>query len=638
MKKNFDIKKLPGARKKLFPTIILPELCTTGHPPPGEDWLHEIKFDGYRIISFIKDHQVQLISRNEKDWTDKFGNIVADLKKISVKKIILDGEIVVLDEKGISRFQLLQNAFEQKKQAVFHYFIFDILYYENYDLTNVPLLQRKDLLKTLMEQWLDKVTYLRYSEHIIGQGNEVFAQACQLGAEGIVSKRISSPYVQYRSKDWIKSKYLHRQEFVIGGYTEPGGSRSYFGALLLGYYDDRGDLIYCGHVGTGFNQVTLKNLYELMHSNEQKQSPFLQTPKEKNVHWLKPTLVAEIEFLEWTSDGILRIPSFQGLREDKNPKDVKRETANENQKFQAITPAEGKKMARIAKQKKKANIATIPISNAEKLLYKDPDITKLDLLDYYEQAAKWILPHLTSRPLTILRCPNGAQAKCFFQKHIDETMPQGIFACKVKADEEPYIWIKDISGLVALCQMGVLEIHPWGSTIDNPDKPDRIIFDLDPSEEVVWSEVIDCALLLHERLQQAGLQSFVKTTGGKGLHIVVPLIPQANWDEIKEFSGMVADDMVSQNPQKYIATMSKAKRQHKIFIDYFRNMKGATAIAPYCTRALPGAPISTPVSWQELKRINSPQQFTLNNIKKRLTNLKKDPWQGFFEVDQAIKF
>lgn len=627
--------QLQGAKKAVMPRIIHPELCKTATTPSNHHWLHEIKFDGYRIVTFIDRQKIKLISRNQKDWTDKFSEIANALKNFNAKKIILDGELVALDNKGISRFQLLQNYFENKIKTDLAYYIFDILYYDNYDLTQVSLIKRKNFLQQLLDSWKNKPVFIHYSEHIQGYGQQVFAEACRYGAEGIISKRSDSIYQQQRSKNWIKSKCLHQQEFVIGGYTEPSGSRQYFGALLLGYYNNKNELIYCGHVGTGFNQATLKQIYQHLHANEQSSSPFSNPPQNKHIHWTKPELVAQIEFLEWTDDDILRQPSFQGLREDKNPREVNYEPISKaSLKTKKIIKSKEKLLPELADNR--VIIAGINISHPKKLLYADPTINKQQLIHYYAKIAKRILPFIVNRPLTLLRCPEGTQAKCFFQKHYDSTLPENIFSIKIKNEKEPYLYIKDLAGLLTLIQLNVLEIHPWGSTIDDLDKPDQMIFDLDPSPEVTWHQIIECASSLRQYLQQQGLKTFLKTSGGKGLHIVTPLTPKANWQEVTEFARNIAENFASQNPQKYIATMSKSKRQHKIFIDYLRNMAGATAIAPYCIRAQAGAAIATPIFWKELSRIKSAQQFKYTNINKRLAHLKKDPWQDFFKIKQRL--
>lgn len=617
-KKNFEFKKLSGTKKTKMPAVIHPELATATTPLQSDNWIHEVKFDGYRIISFIKGKNISLITRREQNWTNKFPTIAAALKNIPLKNTILDGELVAVDEKGISRFQLLQNVLEFKEAANLVYYVFDIIYYEGYDLTHVPLIERKSLLKSLFASWPNKPEIIRYSDEIEGQGDKVFQQACEYGLEGIISKRKDSFYQQRRTRDWTKSKCLQRQEFVIGGFTDPERSRQYFGSLLLGYYDDKKHLIYCGHVGTGFDQKTLAHLYGLLSKIEQKKTPFFESPRVKNTHWVKPELVVEVEFFEWTKGNILRQPSYQGLRRDKKPLEVKRDVIVDMPASDLI-------------------FAGVAMTHPEKILFQHPKVSKADLADFYQEIAAWILPYMINRPLTLLRCPQGVGEKCFFQKNVNETVAKGVYAVTLPGKEGKRMAIHDLEGLIGLVQMNVLEIHPWGSLAKNPEVPDQMIFDLDPHEDVAWKDIINTALLLHKDLKAAGLESFVKTTGGKGLHVVVPLTGNATWDDVVTFSKSVAEVLVQQNPQLYTATMSKTKRQKKIFIDYLRNMKGATAIAPYCVRAREGAPIATPVAWEELKTIKRADQFTISNLISRLDKLKKDPWQDFFKLKQKLK-
>lgn len=626
------IAMLTGAHRKKFPDHVSPELCTLAKIPPlGDEWLHEIKFDGYRIISFLYNSQVHLMTRNQLDWTDKFSAIAQVLKSFPTKSAILDGELVVLDKSGRSNFQLLQNALQLTENTSFTYYLFDILYYQGYDLTKTPLLQRKKLLAQLIKNWHENDGAIQYSDYIRGHGKTIQQKMCGLGMEGVVSKYIDSLYQQKRTHDWVKTKCLHQQEFVIGGYTEPAGTRKYFGSLLLGYYEDKKQLIYCGHVGTGFNVNIQQQLYELLTQTTQTTSPFINLAAEKHTHWVKPKLVAEIKFIGWTDDNLVRQASFLGLRRDKNAKNITLEKVDLNDTIQQHT-----KKRISAKMTKPTFISDIEITHPEKLLYQNPDITKADVIDYYENIAALMLPYIVNRPLTLLRCPKGSEKKCFYQKHITETLPKSVYTATIRGEKEPYIFIKDFSGLIALVQMDVLEIHPWGSKIDNPEKPDHLIFDLDPDINVSWQEVITTALSLRKLLTAIGLESFLKTTGGKGLHVTVPIVRRLDWHEITSFTKKIAEVMEHANPEKYIAIMSKKKRSGKIFIDYLRNTKEATAIAPYSIRARHGAPIATPVSWDELTSIKAANQFTILNIQQRLKQLKHDPWQDFFNISQSI--
>lgn len=628
------VKNLKGAKKSRIPEFIHPELTTTAAVPAGENWLHEMKLDGYRIVSIIHAKKVVLMTRRGQNWTKKFNALADALRNFPIKNTILDGELVALDKQGLSQFQLLQNVLEYNKKIKLYYYIFDMVYCHGYDLSHVSLFERKALLNNLLESWQNKADTIRYSEHIQGAGVAVFQSACELGMEGIISKRADSFYQQYRSHDWIKTKCLQQQEFVVGGYTEPAGSRQYLGSLLLGYFDKKKRFIYCGHVGTGFNQEALKKFHDILSKLEQNNSPFYAVPKVKNTHWVKPELVIAVEFREWTQDGILRQASLRGLRRDKHPKDVHREKIMSSPKIKNASRL--KKLPPLVTPKT-VTIATVMLSHPEKLLYQKPKISKVDLANFYEKIAKWILPYIVNRPLTLLRCPEGIGQKCFYQKHINEKSPVGVGTIHIKSDEPDYLFIKTLPGLISLVQWDVLEIHPWGSQVKSPDNPDRIIFDLDPAAGVGWQDIIKTAFLLRDNLKSVGLESFVKTTGGKGLHIVVPLTGKHTWQQVKQFSRSVAAMMVQQNPMLYTATLSKAKRYNKIFIDYLRNIKGATAIAAYGIRAREGAPVSTPVTWVELKKLKSPNQFNFANLALRLHKLKQDPWQRFFTIRQKIK-
>jgi len=592
-----------------FPEIISPQLATlVNMPPEGEQWLHEVKFDGYRFLAIKQNNKTRLISRNQKDWTPEFDRVVNAVNQLKIKNIILDGEIVILDEHQRSNFQLLQNSIKSQQAARFIYYVFDLLYYDKYNLMELPLHERKDILRQIVPE-SDGI--LRYSEHIIGSGPEVLANACELKLEGIVSKQIDRPYFQGRTRSWLKSKCNKRQEFVIAGFTPPQGSRGYFGSLLLGTYDDNHQLIYRGRVGTGFTESSLQKLHQLLLKNKTDKMPFQQPPPESNgVTWVKPKLAAEVEFSEWTNEGYLRHPSFKGLRSDKATKEIKPEIPMDANEFK--------------------------ITNPNKILYPEKKITKQQLIDYYLQVEKWIMPYVADRPLTLVRCPQGYDKECFYQKHINNSTPSHLYGVKINSDEEDYIYIKDKAGLIALPQLGVLEIHPWGSRVEDFEHPDILIFDLDPAPGLAWKKVVAGAFELREHLKNLDLISFVKTTGGKGLHVVVPIMPKYDWSLAKDFTHAVVNLLVAQHPKKYIDQMSKIKRTGKIFIDYLRNQRGATAIAPYSTRARKGAPVSTPLEWDELTNDIRDTAYNIKTLPQRLEKLKKDPWTDFFKIQQSV--
>lgn len=616
-----------GAVKADIPAVVSPELATlVVEAPKGEQWLHEIKWDGYRLIGKIYQNEITLLTRRNNDWTHQFPALVRAIKSLRLKDSILDGEVVALDKNNKTNFQILQNSMEDNSlQTDLVYYIFDLLYYDGYSMLNVPLIERKKLLKIILDS---KVLppELKYNDHIIGNGNQVFDNACKYQLEGIVSKRITSHYSERRTKDWLKVKCNRRQEFIIAGYTDPKSSRQHFGALLLGYYDKQNKLIYCGRVGTGFTQQSLKAISAILKKYGQKQNPFTHFPERvtKDIHWIKPTLVAEIEFLEMTDEGVLRHPSFKGLREDKKANTVSLELPQKNSSTEGAPRA----------NRETSNNFT----NLQKVLYPDQGFTKGDLVNYYESIADWILPHIKNRPLTLVRCPTGHRKNCFYQKHLNETVTTEIKGVDIleHGRYEPYIYINNFKGLMGLVQMGVLEIHPWGSSIKNVELPDRMIFDLDPAPEITWEQLKEGVLLVHEFLNQLKLKNFLKTTGGKGLHVVVPITPHHDWELIRALTQSIAELIVEYNPKKYIATMSKAKRKGKIFIDYLRNARGATAIAAYSTRARTNATVAVPLAWEELNSEIRPDSFNIINLNARLTSIKTDPWADFFKTKQRI--
>lgn len=629
-KKISSLKKITlNLPKSPFDNRIYPELATlVNQPPTGDAWLHEIKLDGYRIIACKNGENVQLFSRRQKDWGEFFPNVLEAVKHLPINKVILDGEVVVLDKNHKSNFQLLQNAIKSSTKTHFIYYIFDLIYYKEFNLTSLPLVERKEILQKFIET---NGATLRYNDHIIGRGNEVFAHVCQMGLEGILSKRMDSPYEQKRSKSWLKIKCLNRQEFVVGGYSNPKGGRGYFGSLYLGVYNTNKELVYCGNVGTGFNSESLKSIYQLLQKYKTKKNPFNKSvPGVKTANWVLPKLVAEVEFLEWTKDGLIRQGSFKGLRNDKPAEKIIRE---QEQRIENMAPDQKLHVWHTSKPIK----IPFKLTNSHKILYPEDKITKLDLANYYNEIKRWILPYITNRPLTLVRCPESYK-KCFYQKHITESSPKALHTIPIKEKNEieDGIYIDDFEGLMSLIQLGTLEIHPWGSRIKKVEYPDMIIFDLDPAPDVKWKQIVDTALLVRDQLADYKLTSFVKTTGGKGLHIVVPIKPEYEWDIVKEFAHVFVKFLVATYPTRYVGEMSKHKRKGKIFIDYLRNQRGATAIAAYSTRARQGAPVSTPLGWDELSSDYEENVYTIFSLPARLKKLKKDPWANFFKIKQSL--
>jgi bifunctional non-homologous end joining protein LigD len=650
---RLDAASLAGAALAKMPAEITPELPSlVQKAPQGPEWLHELKLDGYRILGFVRDGRANLFTRRGNDWTHRFPAVATALQELAGSvDLIVDGEVVALRPDGTSDFQALQNMMRQGNDQQIAFCAFDLLYYSHHDLREVPLIERKKLLSRLMSQQ-PRAHTIRYNDHITGDGSQVFSIACRHALEGIVAKRADSHYVQGRTTDWVKVKCIKRQEFVIGGWTEPSGGREALGALLVGYFRAPSELVYCGRVGTGFSQQSLRDVHQLLVPLEQKQSPFFKRPAgvaaRGAIHWVKPKAVAEVAFSAWTDDGLLRHASFEGIREDKPPTEITREWPVDHRDAQSHNSAN----ARQRKLKNNADGRTRPaktpgastdvfsgvrLTHPDRVLFPDEHITKRDLAAYYTAVGPFILPHVVDRPLSLVRCPEGSGRPCFFQKHLGESMPQSLrgVSIKEKAGTGTYIAIGDLAGLISLVQMGVLEIHPWGSLADRPDRPDRLIFDMDPAPDLGWGDVVRAARQVKERLDQLGLVSFARTTGGKGLHVVLPLIRRASWAELKALAKSFVDSLVRAEPKRYIAQSSKAKRTGKIFLDYLRNDQGSTAIASYSTRARPGAPVATPLSWDELSASLRPARFNTKTIPQRLRTLKQDPWHDFFEIRQA---
>jgi bifunctional non-homologous end joining protein LigD len=620
--------------------------------PPGDSWLHEIKFDGYRMLCRIDNGKARFISRNGKDWTARFEDLPADAARLPVTNAVIDGEVVILEADGKTRFQSLQNAFQSSEHAPFVYYVFDLLFVDGHDLTSAPIEERKSLLEKLVRSKSDTIIF---SDHVVGNGPKFFEEASKLGLEGIISKRSGRPYVPGRGSDWLKVKCSLREEFVIGGFTPPEGSRTHFGSLLLGYYNEDGDLMYAGRVGTGFDDSTLAMLHKKFAKLIVHQSPFSNlrgtTGQARGVTWLRPSLVGQVQFSNWTGGGHLRHPTFQGLREDKAANKVVRDNPISSKSIASTEEASavsktnrtrasrnGQRLNRQAESAAENEVAGVTLSHPDKVLYPEDGYTKLDLANYYVEVGSWMLPHVESRLLSLVRCPAGSGGKCFFQKHPGEGTSDVFDRYPVEESNgvEEYLAIKDIAGLVALVQMGVLEIHIWGSQADRFERPDRLIFDLDPDPTVKWPQVVTAAKEVRLLLEELGLESFIKTTGGKGLHIAVPIQRRTDWDDAKAFCRAVADFMVAAAPDRYIAKMSKAARRGKIFIDYLRNDRGATAVAPYSTRVKPGATVSVPITWDELSSKLKSDHFTMANVPPRLAKLKKDPWAGIEKVKQSI--
>jgi bifunctional non-homologous end joining protein LigD len=652
-KKRADPACVTGSKRAAQPKSLKPQLAMPSRVVPGDgDWLHEIKFDGYRILAFLADGRVRLLTRRGNNWTSRFPMLAQAIKDLPAAKAILDGEAVALEPDGNTNFQRLQNWMKRGRTDQIVYYAFDLLYLDGYDLMQTPLMERKELLeRILLSSDPDNEGLVRYSDHILGHGSSVAEHACRQALEGVISKKADSVYEQKRSPQWRKVKCLKRQEFVIGGFTKPAGTRTGFGALLLGYHDGKA-LRYCGRVGTGFTEDSLRQLTTELKSRRTDAPPFTNPPSgslHRGVTWVRPELVCEVEFTEWTEDDRLRHPSFQGLREDKPAGEVIREDAGVANGLSGGGAPTGSRPSRSASRpvarrrgtmstSSSDSVAGVHLTNPGRVLYPEQGITKRDLAAFYESIAEWVLPYIVDRPLTLVRCPKGSGGHCFYQKHLTESMPaalRGVFIEEKKKREE-YVVVDDLAGLISLVQMGVLEMHPWPARTDDLDHPDQFVFDLDPGEGTTWGDVVQGARDVRDRLGRHGLESFLRTSGGKGLHVVAPLNRRNTWDEFKEFAKSVAVEMENAAPGRYTSNMSKSKRRGKIFVDYLRNQRGATAIASYSTRAREGAPVATPVRWDELSPKLAADKYTVENLPRRLSSLKSDPWEKFFTMTQSI--
>lgn len=616
-----DPSQIKGAKKAALRDVIEPALASLAEKPPsGDRWVHEIKFDGYRLMVRIEAGRVKLLTRTGLDWTKRFGKeLVAAFQDLPIGKAMLDGEVVVERDNGASDFSALQADLSEGRGDRFIYYAFDLPYLDGYDLTGANLLDRKAALAQLVG---DGSGTIRYSAHFEADGPTVLEHASRLGLEGIVSKASDAPYREGRSKSWLKSKGSLRQEFVIGGYVPSSTSRKAIGALSLGVYED-GKLRHVGRVGTGFSHKVSEQLFARLE-RLRGDSPFasrLDAVAARGVRYVRPELVADVEFRAWTADSNIRHASFRGLREDKDADDIVLEAG----------------MPKAAKSAKAKSAPDVKLTHPDRVYWPDEGVTKQGLADYYAEVWDHMAPFIAGRPLALLRSPDGITGKGFFQKHAWKGLNKSIDLVPDPKEkgEEPLIAIHDLTGLTALVQAAVLEIHPWGSTVKDWEHPDTLILDLDPGDGVSWQEMIAAAHEAKERLEAAGLEAFVKTSGGKGLHVVSPLKPKAAWPELKEFTKAMADAMAADSPDKYVSTIAKAKRGGKILIDYLRNQRGQTAVAAYSTRARPGAAVSMPLAWDELSSVG-PAYFTVVNAPQRLAALKRDPWATFRKSEAPL--
>jgi bifunctional non-homologous end joining protein LigD len=611
--------KPKGAKPGALPSFVEPQLASlAAHPPPGDAWVHEIKFDGYRLLARVDRGRVTLKTRSGLDWTTKFPSLKKALEALPVVTAFLDGEVTVESESGTPDFAALQADLSEGRSDRFQYYLFDLLHLDGTDLTGAALLDRKAALARLLAG--HDGGPLRYSEYFAERGEIVLRHACRLSLEGIVSKLKSAPYRSGRSKSWLKSKCVASDEFVIIGYVPSTTQRRVVGSLVLGYYD-KGKLVYAGRVGSGFSTSVAEDLWRRLEAIRL-DAPALNAPPppeaRRNVRWTKPSLVAEVELRGWTADGIVRHAVFKGLRQDKQAADVAPEKPAMSPKG---TPA--------------LTALPVPLTHPDRVLWPDVGVTKQGLAEFYTEIWPWIAPHVVDRPLALVRCPGGIADKCFFQKHAWAGIGEHVIRASDPESGEELLAIRDVEGLVSLTQASVLEIHVWGAKLDTIEKPDGITFDLDPAPEVDWRDVVGAAFEVRDRLKGLGLDSFVKTTGGKGLHVFTPLKPHADWAAVKDFAHRLAVAMAKDSPQRYLATASKTARRRRIFIDYLRNGRGATAVAAYSARARPGAAVATPLAWEELGPEMHSDRFSVLNLLNRLAHID-DPWKDMRKAARRL--
>jgi bifunctional non-homologous end joining protein LigD len=611
-----DPAALPKAKPGPLPTFVEPSLPSPiEKAPSGADWVHEIKYDGYRVQTRVENGRVALLTRQGLDWTERFPVIAKAVTALPLKSALIDSEVVVQTEAGVASFTALVDTLKSGKGNLVLY-VFDLLHLDGYDLRDAPLKERKAALaKIVAANGADG--RIRFSEHIAGDGDTIFRHAGRLGLEGIVSKKLSSPYRSGRVTAWVKLKWTEREPFVVAGYVPSTVAKNAIGALVLAEYVD-GKLLPSGHVGSGFSAAVAGDLWKKLDPLRTKAAPIKdESAVAKGAKWVEPVLVAEVEYRSRTGADIIRHATFRELVEGIDPKKIVRHAAA---------------------SKKPANEAAplVRLTNPGRLLWPAQGITKQGLADFYAEIADWILPHIVGRPLSLVRCPDGVDKQCFFQKHRWAGLGKGARDIPVSNEKEPALAIDDLTGLLELVQASVLEIHPWGSQADHPELPDRATIDLDPADDVPWEKVVDAARDVRSRLSDLGLRSFVKTTGGKGLHVVFPLTPKADWDTVKAFTQSLAERMAADRPDRYTANMAKRERQGRIYVDYVRNGMGATAVAAYSTRARPGAAVSTPLAWDELGPEIRADHFTLENLPKRLAVLGGDPWEGMLSLRQEL--
>lgn len=639
---------IPGAKRGALPAKLQPQLATLAEDPPdGEAWLSEVKFDGYRLLAFKDGADVRLLTRNGHDWTARLRAIARAVGRMGPARALLDGELVALREDGVSSFALLQQALSDGTDKRLHYYVFDLLHLDGMDLRPCRLSDRKQALSGL-DAWNGA---LRYSDHMAGRSGDMQRQACGMGLEGVVCKRADAPHRAGRSKDWLKLKCSGREEFAVLGWTPPSGARTGIGALHMGYRDPDGAWQYAGGVGTGFTEAELAALrkqLEPLAASAPADMVYADEKPDAAIRWVTPKLVAEVRFAGWSGGGRIRHGAYLGLREDKTAEEVVRDAADPEAVRVAFAAGPAKpSVVRAAKPSKAApkkagraaprasedaTIGDVHITHADRELW--PGVTKRDLAEYWLAVAEHALPEIAHRPLALVRCPEGIDGERFFQKHAGRGFPDAIRAGE--ADGAPYLVIDGVAGLLACAQVSAIELHAWGSLLPDAAHPDRLIFDLDPGDDVAFGQVVSAAKDVRARLRAEGLESFCRTTGGKGLHLVVPVSPKAGWDATRAWCRGFAERLAADDPGAYVARMPKIERRGKILIDWLRNGLGSTAVASFSPRARPGATVATRLAWREVTARLDPAAFTIGTVPARLRSLKADPWAGFADADQAV--
>jgi bifunctional non-homologous end joining protein LigD len=604
--------KLKGAVRAAIPDALSPQLATRAErPPEGRDWLHEIKLDGYRTQAFIEDGDVRLITRSGLDWTKRYGSLADAFRALPCRQAIIDGEVVVLDDKGVSRFSALQDALSAKASEKLLFFAFDLIHLDGWSLEKVPLLQRKETLSRLLSGVEAHRSAIQFCDHLVGEGRAFFERASELGLEGIVSKRVSASYQSGRSDAWLKIKAPQAGDFVIAGYTVSDAAGG-LGALALGEWEG-GELRYRGKVGTGFDAGQLKSLFARLEPLREGAAPLEGAPKD--VLPVRPVLSAQIGYSNRTTDNVLRHAVFKRLREAE------------------LTPAASAPRRRLITD---ADLASIWVTNPTRRIFGKSGPTKLDIAVYYAQVGDFMLPHILARPVSLVRCPTARPQDCFFQRHAFKGMPASVATFDMlnsEGETKSYISVEDAKGYVALAQFGVVEFHTWGSTRSKPDRPDRIVFDLDPGEGVGWREIVEAAVHVRGELETLGLVPFVKTSGGKGLHVVVPIVPKLGWKQVHPRTSVIATRIAATSPKTFTTVMGKENRKRRIFIDFHRNARSATSVAPYSLRARTNLPASTPLNWADLEAIDAPEDLNYSSLPGLLTS-SGDPWA---EIDESAR-